>query len=89
MAELDRTEYLETFFEIAAFMTLCRNDNNNQFANLVNDTQGIGGFWELAEDWANEFQEIHKNNDWVEEEFFETIDAFCQLKADEYVENNL
>lgn len=75
------TSYLETYFEVVQFIT---NKENSLEDNIVKRTAfegGTGALWELAEDWADEFEEIHKDNLWEEEmDFFETIEEFLCSK---------
>lgn len=85
------TSYLETFFEIVSFVTLKREAIELLPDCEIKKTQnerGTGGFYELAEDWADEFEERHKAEDWAELDFFETIEAFCEEKNNEQINFN-
>ncbi len=83
------TSWHETHFEVVAFITECRNDEDNEFAELVNEQGGTGLFYELAKDWTDEFEKQHQGTAWGEEaDWLETIEAYLENKAIEYIQAN-
>lgn len=75
------TSWQETHFE------LCTEINNR--LNLsgskplhVQETQGHGGLYELAEDLTNEFENKFAGEQWIDKEYWDEIEAFCKLKLD-------
>lgn len=72
------TSWQETHFEIARFITSYDEDNGGTIG-LVAIMQGIGGLYELAEDWTDEFEQLNKDRDW-DGEFYDVINEFCNLK---------
>jgi hypothetical protein len=70
----------ETHFEIVSAIVLeAAKDEPEGIVNEVQETQGIGGLYELATDLTNQFEEMHFNREW-EGDFFDTIEAFIQEK---------
>lgn len=41
--------------------------------------QGLGGMWELAEEFTNEFEQLNKDREW-DGEYFDEIDEFFNKK---------
>ena len=72
----------ETHFEIvsAIHSELCEDELRGVVAE-VQEAQGHGGLYELAEDLTTEFETKNKGIPWGEEvEFFEEIEKFIDLK---------
>jgi hypothetical protein len=76
------TSWQETHFEIVEFITTQRqSDKLSGKIKEIHELQGTGGFYELAEDWTNEFELKYKDVMWGEElEFFETMEEFLNEK---------
>lgn len=71
-------DYLETYFEVVAFIT---NDINlSQVGIIANteDAQGMGGLYLLAKRWTDRFETLYKGRQW-DGDFFDTIDK-CLIK---------
>lgn len=72
------TEYLETYHEIA----IAIEEEYNKLEVFEEDPfDGKGGRWEKAKEWADEFTELHKNNDWVDDEWFDAVAEFVKEKV--------
>ena len=70
----------ETHFEVVAMITQMRESNNMPSTLIeINETQGTGGFYELAYDLTNEFEKMHSGRAW-DGDFFDEIEAFLQSK---------
>jgi len=78
----------ETHFEVVQFITGhriktgYRIKTDGKSRSVINDTHatsGTGGLYELAEDWTNEFEQLHAGRQW-DGEFFDEIEEFCNLK---------
>jgi hypothetical protein len=70
------TDYLETFYEIVAFFY---SNQENEFLLNIENTQGRGGMWELANTLTDEFQKLHENTPWGEAsdlDFYDTLYEF-------------
>lgn len=65
--------YLETFYQVVEFMTLCDKEGTNK---VMCSLDGIGGRWELAENLTDKFEELYKNEDWTEIDWFDTLDEY-------------
>ena len=82
------TDWIETHHEIVAEITLIMEsreaDHDPRRAALENhqDEFGMGGMWELAEKWTDEFSGNHKDRAW-EGEYFEELQAFIDKKIAE------
>jgi len=78
-------DYLETYFEVVREITQVLDSedvNNDESENriiLEQRSKGIGRMYELAEEWTNEFQTIHKGREW-DGEWFDTLEEFLRLK---------
>lgn len=49
-------DWIETHHEIVAAITLSLHNDEDTAFREVNETQGTGGIWELAEKLTDEFQ---------------------------------
>lgn len=72
------TSWAETHFEIVRFISQHELDESGTIGLIV-ATQGTGGLYELAEDWADEFEKMNEYGKW-DGEFYDEIEAFCNLK---------
>lgn len=74
------TSWQETHFEIVDFITFIRKaDKLTGEVKKRQEQQGTGGLYELAEEWTDEFEELHKGREW-DGDFFDEIEEFCDLK---------
>lgn len=74
------SDYLEIHFEIVNYISFKIDDG------VVGTTQmmeGQGGLYELAEEWSDEFYELHKDREW-NGEFYDVIEEFCNNKNQLY-----
>ena len=77
------TSWAETHHEMVEFMTttLLDKDGDNVVHDHYNST-GIGGIYELAIAWTNEFEEANKGTEWgIEIQFYDTIESFLDNKS--------
>jgi hypothetical protein len=72
-------EYLETYHEITAFITLALYEMQDCVVTQRYAEQGHGGMYELAEEWANEFHEMYADREW-DGEWLDTITEFFNSK---------
>lgn len=59
----DLTEYLETHFEIVAYLTR-REDEARTLSKFTHEVKGVGGMYELAKELTDEFIEKTAGTDW-------------------------
>lgn len=71
----------ETHYEIVSIIERLRNeyDSISNVIKRVEETEGTGGFYELAESLTNEFESIHKETQW-DGNFFNEIESFMEQK---------
>lgn len=72
-------EYLETHYEMVSKIEEQLSEESG-FAFDIYEKEGRGGMWLLAKELTDEFQELHKDNDWVEKNFFDELDLFWEKK---------
>ena len=60
----------ETHYEVVSAMTFYLHNH----PEIVIDG-GVGRLYELAEEWTDTFERLHKDEDW-DGEFLETIDTY-------------
>ena len=77
------TSWMETHHEVVEFIAAATMEN--EYANgaiaRTHATHGTGGVYELAEQWTDVFERLHKGREW-DGEYFETIEKFLTEKAD-------
>lgn len=73
------TSYLETFYEIVAFITNAENSYEDNKIKRIAYEEGTGALYETAKNWTDEFEEFYKDREW-DGEFFEYIENFCNDK---------
>lgn len=77
------TCYLETHFELASKIAIeFQKDDAGGQVKERHQQQGYGGLYELAEDWADEFEKLNADREW-DGEFFEEIEEFFIMKNKE------
>ena len=73
----------ETHFEVVQFICSLEDgfSSRGDKVDSVREAMGIGGIYELAEDWTDEFEEKYKGCIWGEdEEYFDVIEDFLTIK---------
>jgi N-acetylglucosamine kinase-like BadF-type ATPase len=78
------TNYLETYFEVVTYIINSLDiDSTIQQLTIfheVQEIQGRGGLWELAEKWTDEFETTHKNVEW-DGDWFDVLYKFLENKV--------
>lgn len=71
----------ETYFEVTSFMIerILEDDTADTEINRTKLSQGSTALYSLAEQWADEFEELNKGREW-DGEFFDEIEQFCATK---------
>lgn len=70
------TDWLETYFEVVSAIALERaKDFPAPLIQEINDTQGTGGFYELAQELTDKFELENAEREW-DGDFFDAIDRF-------------
>lgn len=73
----------ETHFEVVQFICALEDGfaSRGDKVDSVREEMGIGGVYELARDWTDEFELKYKDSIWDgENEFFETLENFLTIK---------
>jgi hypothetical protein len=81
----DLEEYLEVHYDIVRFITehLTAWEGDDAWSTILkkHETQGGGGIYPLAKQWADEFTEKYKDIVWGEElEYYDTLEDFLTDK---------
>lgn len=74
------TTWIETFYEIVSAIERERGHDSGPWSPrliAINETQGTGGFYELAEDLTDKFEALHEGREW-DGEFFDTVEEFIE-----------
>jgi len=69
------TSWNETHFEVVSEIAGLRESGTNSKIKEINQTQGTGGFYKLAEQLTDEFESLNKGREW-DGEFFEELESF-------------
>lgn len=86
--ELNRLKFLfpngleswqETHFEVVSFITANTIGTQDNYLTKIQESEGSTGLFDVARDWANEFEKLNAGREW-DGEFFEEIEAFCKSK---------
>jgi len=72
------TSWQETHFEIVTYISQCSDESGVIGFNAT--MGGTGALYELSEQWTDEFEQLNKNRDDWDGEFFDEIEAFCNRK---------
>lgn len=70
--------WAETHFEVASYISRMSDDGG--IIDFVHNMGGTGAVYELAEEWTDEFEELNKDRDDWDGEWFDKIESFCNLK---------
>lgn len=76
------TSWQETHFEVVSHVA-SSSDREGTLAFQRSQQQGMGGLWELAQELTDEFENLHKGNEWEEGKWLETIWEFLEAKDKE------
>lgn len=78
--------WYETHHEVVEFITVHEierqsKENSTEGTEIAKrqEAQGIGGLYELAKEWTDEFEKKNKGRKW-DGEFFDEIDIFLNKK---------
>ena len=77
--------WIETYHEVVSFMTL-QYERDTDFSSpmfKVNEERGTEGWYELAEELTNKFENLHKGRKW-DGEFFEELEHFLIKELNDY-----
>jgi hypothetical protein len=72
--------WMETFYECVEFITHTKNRNMPGRVERTGNSGGTAALNQLAEEWADEFEKLHKGQDWTDADYFETIADFLAEK---------
>lgn len=75
--------YLETHFDVVGFIIAERQTDydTNSKVDLTIREKGLGGLYELAKEWTDEFTEKYKDEVWGEKfEYYDTLEVFLNNK---------
>lgn len=79
MEDAELGNYLETHFEVVSTI-MFKLSNDNKFLTELYQNNGRGAMWELAKSLTDEFEQLHKDEDWIELEWFDTLDEFLNYR---------
>ena len=74
----DRKSWIETHFEVVSGIQSSLLLDNNNKAIQIQEEQGTGGLYELSEELTDAFEKEHENDNWEENDFFQTIEEFLE-----------
>lgn len=77
------TSWQNTHFEIVDFIVHHRDVKMTGEIEQSHASQGTPALWDLAVQWANEFEQKYKDEDWQELDYYEEVEKFCKLKNEE------
>lgn len=69
----------ETHFEITGWL-LDKRRIQNSLSNRTVMTAGFNGLKDLAKDLTNEFETLHKGEQWIDKDWYDEIDEFLKKK---------
>lgn len=73
----------ETHHEIVRYVTIkLESFYDEEDSTIIKKYKsfGIGGEYILAKEWADEYEQLNEGNDYGEDDFFEKVPEFCDLK---------
>ena len=73
--------WYETYFLICEFFVLERSKEpmRGKIAE-IQESAGTAGMFSVSKEWADEFELLHKGEDWSELDFYDEVEEFCKLK---------
>lgn len=80
-------DWAETHFEISAWLAL-QIENNTDLAVQVYGNHGRGGFYELAWELTQDFQDLHGDYEW-DGDYFEALEDYLKQKTEEILKRFL
>jgi hypothetical protein len=72
------TSWAETHFEIVRY--ICQFEGDGGVIGFTANMGGTGALYELAEQWADDFEQLNKDRGDSDGEFFDEIESFCNQK---------
>lgn len=79
----DLVEYLEIHFEVVSHFN-ATEDNEMYAAYQVRESKGMGGLYELAKEWTDEFLTQHKETDFNDVSWTDTFDDFITKQENKF-----
>jgi len=70
------TNWMETHHDVVEFIT--RNSDHSEI-HRRRQLQGLGGLYELAEEWTDEFEKLHQGRGW-DGDYFDELQDFLTEK---------
>jgi hypothetical protein len=80
--KVDLTSYLEYYYEIVGGIVaeMWKHDPQGEIKDR-HEAHGVGGLYELAKDFTDEFNAMHKNTVWGQDKMFlDEVDKFLRSK---------
>ncbi len=77
----------ETYFEVVAHL-MTTTDKKGSISQVAYENGGRGLLYSIALELTDEFEQLHKGEEWIDLDFFDTIDAFLKEKEWEHREEN-
>lgn len=73
--------WYETYFLVCEFIVSQRRaDKLEGKIEEVQNLDGSAGMFSLSKKWTDEFESIHKGEDWSELDFYDEVEKFCKFK---------
>jgi hypothetical protein len=73
--------WAETHFEMVTYISQCDDETGAiGFASIMG---GMGGLYDLAQEWTTEFEQKHQGVEWGKDDdtqYFDTLDEFLNQK---------
>jgi len=80
--EAELSDYLETYYLVVEFIETDLDhwvkhvDVPYSYIQKEYTQGGMGRKWEIAKEWTTEFQNLHKDNNWEDGNWFDTVEEF-------------
>lgn len=74
----DLENWAETHYEFVRIIEEARQ-NENPAMEFIENTTGIGGFWQLAFDMTQEYEKLYKDRKWYSD-WLDEIESFFDTK---------
>jgi hypothetical protein len=78
-ARIKRSNATEIFYDLVAMLTAEGLRRSSKLFTVMPDSRQR---YDLAIDWANEFQTLHHKTDWYEKNYFDESEAFFKDKLE-------
>lgn len=76
LPKLDLEDYLEYHYDIVESIIEQLDSSANTFCSDIVSKEGKGGMYVLAKKLADEFYDLHKDNEWIDEDYETTMNEF-------------